>query len=282
MKKKILFVVMLLALVLSNQSYAKSKTIYEVPVQLMHYSIEGQKSMAGSALKETATVVEENGQYTFNLKFKAMEFNNLKGNITNLFILDKNETEKIEASKKDSKEEYPIEFSFTIDSKKDAELVLAVWVDVMDQMSGGNPGAGEQKAKLKVDWNNAKIQGESTKKEVSNTSEYKIKVNGKLIPSDVALYNENGRILVPVRMVSEALGSKVEWDGENKVVSIDESIKLSIGSKEIIKKDGSKVQIDTPAQIKNERTFVPIRAIAEILGCEVQWDGNENTVIINK
>jgi N-acetylmuramoyl-L-alanine amidase len=47
-----------------------------------------------------------------------------------------------------------------------------------------------------------------------------IKVDGKIIETDVEPINVNGRVLVPVRAVAEALGCKVDWDGDTQTVKI--------------------------------------------------------------
>ena len=44
--------------------------------------------------------------------------------------------------------------------------------------------------------------------------------------------------------------------------------------------NGKEVQCDTPPQIVNDRTLVPIRAAAEALEAEVNWDGDTKTVFI--
>lgn len=49
-----------------------------------------------------------------------------------------------------------------------------------------------------------------------------------------------------------------------------------------IEVDRKIIETDTEPFIYNNRTFVPIRAVAEGLGCEVKWDGDANKVVINK
>lgn len=49
-----------------------------------------------------------------------------------------------------------------------------------------------------------------------------------------------------------------------------------------IEVNGEMIETDTEPFIYNDRTFVPIRAIAEGLECEVKWDNRVNKVIINK
>ena len=46
--------------------------------------------------------------------------------------------------------------------------------------------------------------------------------------------------------------------------------------------NGQEIKSDVPAQIINDRTMVPVRWIAETLGADVQWDGQQNIVNIIK
>jgi len=45
--------------------------------------------------------------------------------------------------------------------------------------------------------------------------------------------------------------------------------------------NGKPVVTDTPGQIINGRTMVPIRVISEALGAKVEWDSQNRTVVIN-
>ncbi|HEY8500151.1 MAG TPA: stalk domain-containing protein, partial [Clostridia bacterium] len=49
-------------------------------------------------------------------------------------------------------------------------------------------------------------------------------VNGRRISMDVPAVGLNGRIFVPVRFISEALGADVDWDNNTKTVYINETI----------------------------------------------------------
>ena len=82
---------------------------------------------------------------------------------------------------------------------------------------------------------------------------------------------ENGRTLVPLRAVSEHLKYSVEWFAEEQRVDIDspsDKFTLYIGSAYYYK-NGEKRTMDVHAVIKDERTFIPLRLVAEELGCEV-------------
>lgn len=57
----------------------------------------------------------------------------------------------------------------------------------------------------------------------------------------------------------------------------DTTVVMTIGSKDVIV-DNNIVAIDTAALIKNERTFVPYRALAEAFGAKVEWNEKDRTV----
>lgn len=101
-------------------------------------------------------------------------------------------------------------------------------------------------------------------------------VDGNTTTIDVAPYidTKSNRCLVPVRFLSECLGYKVEWNDTSKRVAIKNdkhTIYLWIG-KDYAIVDGYKKTLDQMPVIKDERTFVPIRLIAEAFGCTVLWD----------
>lgn len=107
-------------------------------------------------------------------------------------------------------------------------------------------------------------------------------VNDEQIELDVPAQLINNRTLVPLRAIFEALNAKVEWDGETDTVTAYRgtvSISLQIGSTSLFVNRVEKV-IDVPAQLINNRTLVPVRAISEAFGCAVTWDGDTDTVII--
>ena len=110
-----------------------------------------------------------------------------------------------------------------------------------------------------------------------------IEYNGKIIKSDVAPYIQNERTMVPIRFISETLGYKVTWDNDKREVGIsgkDTEISLTIDSTKA-KVNGKELKLDAPASIKKDRTFVPLRFVAENLNAEVKWDNKNFKVIIN-
>ncbi|MBQ8300376.1 MAG: copper amine oxidase N-terminal domain-containing protein, partial [Clostridia bacterium] len=92
----------------------------------------------------------------------------------------------------------------------------------------------------------------------------------------------DNRTLVPARGVFEALGAMVEWKGETKQISVtteDTTVVLTLNSQEY-NVNGDLRQLDVPAQLMNDRTMIPLRAIGEALGCQVEWVDETKTAVI--
>jgi len=109
-------------------------------------------------------------------------------------------------------------------------------------------------------------------------------INSENYTLDAAPYIKNSRTMVPVRFITEGLGASVGWEGTEKKVMINyegKTIELWIG-KTNAKVDGSQYTLDAAPEIKNSRTFVPIRFIAENFGSQVGWDGTIKEVSIYK
>lgn len=116
-------------------------------------------------------------------------------------------------------------------------------------------------------------------------------VDGSHIKADAEPFIENGRTLVPIRFISENLKNKVDWNSDEKKVTVTpeeereiSKIELIIGSDiaKLYDKDGNfkEEKLEVPAKITNSRTFVPVRFISETLGTEVNWDPENRVVII--
>jgi len=93
-----------------------------------------------------------------------------------------------------------------------------------------------------------------------------------------------GRTLIPVRGVFEALGFDVGWEQATQTVSISRcqefSIFITIGS-DVFMNNGVEYPLDVPAQIIEGSTMLPIRAVLESTGSEVGWNQDTSTVVIS-
>ena len=104
-----------------------------------------------------------------------------------------------------------------------------------------------------------------------------VMVDGDFVEFDVPPTVVEGRTLVPLRAIFEALGATVEWDQKDKIVTSklgDREVSLQVGNDVLLwsDKDGSdEVKLDVSPMIIDGRTLVPARAIAEAYGCTVNW-----------
>jgi len=105
---------------------------------------------------------------------------------------------------------------------------------------------------------------------------------GHEIPSDQLPITRSSRTLVPVRAVFEAMGATVEWIGSDQTVAMsrnDTLIFLTM-DQHTMWVNGNAVQLDVAPVMQHGRIFVPVRAIAEGLHCDIYWDEATQTVSI--
>jgi len=119
----------------------------------------------------------------------------------------------------------------------------------------------------------------------ATTDEIKIEVNSSLVTGDVAPRIVNGRTMVPIRFVAQALNCLVDWRGSDNTVIITSNgasqVNPPVTDKNLkIYVDGKLVTSDVPPQIVDGRTLVPIRFVAQALNATVNWDNASRKVII--
>ena len=119
---------------------------------------------------------------------------------------------------------------------------------------------------------------------VFGASDIKLYVMKKEISFDTPPMIVNSRTLVPVRAVFTGLNAEVEWDGKNKVVTVEKdktNISFKVGS-EYATVNSSKKKLDAAPVIVNDRCMIPIRFVSETLGYDVLWDDKERAVHVNE
>jgi hypothetical protein len=113
--------------------------------------------------------------------------------------------------------------------------------------------------------------------------QYFYMVSGHPFGIDALPLISNGRALVPVRFLADALGTQTTWDAAAQKVIITRgstSVVLLIGSDTLtINRTAS--QMDVAAIIQDGRTYVPARFIAEAFGCTVAWNAADQTIIVS-
>lgn len=110
-----------------------------------------------------------------------------------------------------------------------------------------------------------------------------IYVNEQILQCDVAPYIENGRTMVPMRKIFEALNAKVDWEGRTQTITATKDntvITLQINNSTMYN-NGVAEALDVAPVIVNSSTFVPIRAVSQSLNASVEWNDIFSTVYIN-
>lgn len=110
----------------------------------------------------------------------------------------------------------------------------------------------------------------------------------KEIPLDVPAYiNDNGYTMLPVRAVAKALGiseNAVLWDQPTRTVTImhgQRIISMTLGQK-YVTVNGSALPASSAVEIKDGRTFLPMRDLATALGVtDITWDSATRTATLN-
>lgn len=94
----------------------------------------------------------------------------------------------------------------------------------------------------------------------------------------------DGRTMVPIRTVVEALGGVVGWDPVESAVHLDfegKTIKMKIDDPKVYV-NGVEYVLDVAPFLSNDRTLVPVRFLSESIGCKVYWYDLVKTVVIEK
>ncbi|KNY30098.1 leucine-rich repeat protein [Pseudobacteroides cellulosolvens] len=109
-----------------------------------------------------------------------------------------------------------------------------------------------------------------------------VNVNNKPVTFDQPPIIQDGRTLVPIRAISDALGATTTWDSATRTITEKKggiTCVMHLGDKKYTV-NGETKTMDVPAQSIGGRTLVPARVIAEVFGADVQWDVATRTVTI--
>ena len=109
-----------------------------------------------------------------------------------------------------------------------------------------------------------------------------VQLNGQPLATSTAPVQMNGRTLVPLRDIFEALGANVQWNAAAQTILATKGatqIGLAINNR-TASVNGTPVMLDQAATLIGGRTFVPLRFVAEATGANVQWNSALQTVSI--
>lgn len=118
-------------------------------------------------------------------------------------------------------------------------------------------------------------------------SEINIKINDQTVQfaqdSGKPFLDQANRTQVPFRSTMESFGCAVSWDSGNQTAIAKKNgtvVKVPIGESYIIK-NGQQIKNDTAALIKDNHTYLPIRAVLEAFGASVKWQPDTQSVMVS-
>lgn len=113
------------------------------------------------------------------------------------------------------------------------------------------------------------------------TSNYQIFVNENLVSFQEPLFVEKGRLYIPVRFIGEQLGAAVEWNSIERSVVIktplNDVLKFYLDSQKVIL-NASDYMMDVSPIIRDERLYLPVRHVSELLHLKVTWLDEQNAI----
>ena len=110
-----------------------------------------------------------------------------------------------------------------------------------------------------------------------------IKIDGTTVtPKDMPAVAIDGRTLLPMRQIVQELGCEVTWNEEAKQVYVINSTHTLVFTIDSMTgyKNGATFTMDVPPMIINDRTMLPVRALANALDLDIQWEDATRTVAI--
>ncbi len=125
---------------------------------------------------------------------------------------------------------------------------------------------------------------------VSASNDVAVKIDGVPIYFDVPAQIIGDRTMVPMRKIFETLSCEVEWEPRTQTIFATRGpliMQMQIGSPNLSTLhlqtgESTSITLDVPPCLVNDRTLVPVRAISETLGMQVDWDDLTRTVLITR
>lgn len=111
-------------------------------------------------------------------------------------------------------------------------------------------------------------------------AEVSIVINGQTLDNDPPPLLMDGRVLIPLRKVFNALGADVVY--ENKIITAQRGSQIVVLSPNVTqaKINDEEVTFDVPPALVNGLTYVPLRFVAQALGDQVSYDPKNKTILV--
>lgn len=147
------------------------------------------------------------------------------------------------------------------------------------------PVLGFADSPFKDNGNHDKVRG--YERELRDFSEFKghmIKFNKNVLKFDTTPLEKGGRVLIPIRAI-ENMGGEVDWDKDTLIITISldgKELQFNMADGTITGDDDKELTIDVKPGIHNNRTYVPLRFIAEYFDLKVNYDNRTGDIDVNE
>ncbi|OIA99478.1 copper amine oxidase [Paenibacillus sp. LC231] len=124
--------------------------------------------------------------------------------------------------------------------------------------------------------------GEVWAVDTSSGRPIEVRVNGGRLLLESPPFIHNGRVMVPFRGISRAMGAEVRWDQAKQTAIVSNgkhTTSYTVGQNHAIK-DSEAVTLDAPPLLKDGRVYIPLRFSAEGLGGKVVWNNQAKEAMI--
>jgi len=91
-----------------------------------------------------------------------------------------------------------------------------------------------------------------------------------------------GRTMVPIRAIIEAMGGTAVWDSSDRRADLrshGNHVQMWLGQRGVMV-NGVADEMDVVPEVRNGRTLIPLRFVAEFLGAQIEWIGSQRMIVI--
>lgn len=130
------------------------------------------------------------------------------------------------------------------------------------------------------------VSAEESKVEISfKVGDSKLNINGTEVEVETPYVAGDGTTLVPLRVITEAFGAQVGWEGQTQTITLkypDVDITLQIGNIVAKVNDHNETLAEAPTLSENDVTMVPLRFISETFGADVSYNTETEAILVIK
>jgi hypothetical protein len=113
-------------------------------------------------------------------------------------------------------------------------------------------------------------------------------VDGEEVTIDQAPYIKDGRMMLPLRAVTQTLKTfkndvSISWNSLDRkaIINYDGNELVFTADSDVYTVNGKSVKMTGgKTEIKNGRSFIPLRALADAMGLDTEWQASDGSVTI--